>query len=75
MKLQKRQFIVEIKHSRRSRKTKASSIWGNVDLAASQPAGKDGKVAGRLNVSTAPKSDDLTTELPGQLRHEDNQVD
>jgi hypothetical protein len=36
MKPQKRPFAVEIKHSRRSQKSPAGSIWGDVDLTAYQ---------------------------------------
>jgi len=39
MKLQKRPFVVEIKHSRRSQKSPAGSIWGDVDLTAYKLSG------------------------------------
>jgi hypothetical protein len=47
MKSQKRPYVVEIKHSRRSLKSPAGSIWGDVDLAAYQLSEIDREVLAR----------------------------
>jgi hypothetical protein len=44
MKPQKRPYVVEIKHSRRSLKSPAGSIWGDVDLAAYQSSEIDREI-------------------------------
>ncbi|CAN7719949.1 hypothetical protein LJR231_006101 [Phyllobacterium sp. LjRoot231] len=60
MKPQKRPFAVEIKHSRRSQKSAAGSIWGDVDLTAYELSDIDPEVpAGKPEVP----ADLVTAEL------------
>ena len=67
MKPQKRPYIVEIKHSRRSRKSPAKSIWGDVDLSAyhlsevdwGTSSGKS-EIAARITKELEAMSDDGT---------------
>lgn len=47
MKPQKRPYVVEIKHNRRSLKSPTGSIWGDVDLTAYQLSEIDREVLAR----------------------------
>ena len=45
MKPQKRPYTVEIKHSRRSQKSSAQSIWSDIDLSAYQSSESDPEIS------------------------------
>jgi hypothetical protein len=70
MKSQKRPFVVEIKHNRRSLKLLAGSIWGDVDLTAYKlseidpqaPAGKPEVPADLVTTELAAVVNDATAE-------------
>ena len=60
MKPQKRPFAVEIKHSRRSQKPPAGSIWSDVDLTAYQLSEIDREaLAGKPEIPAEPIKKEL----------------
>jgi hypothetical protein len=60
MKPQKRPYVVEIKHSRRSLKSPAGSIWGDVDLTAYQLSEVDRETStGKLESPATPVTKEL----------------